>query len=544
MIETLVHTLAKNPLLLLSLVVAIGVPLGRVRVRGSSLGVPAILFVGLGAGALDPRLALPEMVYMLGLVIFVYAIGLSSGRAFLASLRREGPKAVLLAAGAAAFAAGLTVLLARALGAGHAHAAGLFAGALTNTPALAGAVDTLQQMGAEDSLQDPVVAYSIAYPMGVLGVVLAIRLAERTLRVDPAAEHERLEQLGAENEPLASETIRVANDMGPLTIAELVRGLGWKVIFGRIQRGERVLLAAPEERLETGDLVTVVGSPAELGRVVERLGERVEERLDLDRRTFDLRRVFVSNPEVAGRPIAELDLPHRLGVVITRVRRGDVDLLPTPGMRLEIGDRVRVLGPTRDLGAATAYFGDSYRAASEVDILTFGLGLALGLLAGMVPVPLPGGSTFTLGFAGGPFLVALVLGIVERTGKMVWTLPFSAGVALRQIGLILFLAGIGTRAGTGFGSTIASASGLAFFGAGALVTFATAFGALVVGYRWLRVPMPILSGMIAGIHTQPAVLGWATEHARSEAPNVGYAAVYPVATIAKLLLVQVVLAVG
>jgi putative transport protein len=544
MLETLVQLLAKNPLLLLSLVIAIGFPIGRLSIRGSRLGVPAILFVGLGAGAIDPRLALPEMVYMLGLVMFVYTIGLSSGRAFIASLRREGAKAVLLATGAIVLAAGLTLVADHLLGAGRAHAAGLFTGALTNTPALAGAIETLKQGGDALALQQPVVAYSISYPMGVLGVVLAIRLGERVLRIDPAAERRRLAEAGTENEPLDAATIRVDNDMGPLSLDELVRGLRWHVIFGRIKRGDRLLLAAPDERLQPGDLVTAVGTTSELERVVERLGAASEERIDLDRSEFDLRRIFVSNREVTGRPLRDLDLPHRVGAVVTRVRRGDVDLLPNPNMRLEMGDRVRVLAPARKLGDVAAYFGDSYRAASEVDILTFGLGLALGLLVGIIPLPLPNGTTFSLGFAGGPFVVALVLGILERTGNLVWNLPFSASVALRQVGLILFLAGIGTRAGTGFASTIASASGLAFFASGAAITFVTAFVAILVGYRGLRIPMPLLSGMIAGIQTQPAVLGWATEHDRSEVPNLGYAAVYPVATIAKILLVQLILAVG
>jgi putative transport protein len=544
MLESLVDLLARNPLLLLSLVVALGVPLGRVAVRGSRLGVAAILFVGLGAGAVDPRLELPEVVYMLGLVIFVYAVGLQSGRAFLASLRREGPRAMLLAAGAAALAALLAVLAGRLLGMDRGSAAGLFAGALTNTPALAGAIETLKLAGDAGALHRPVVAYSIAYPMGVLGVVLAVRLAGRVLRIDPAEERRRLAGMGAENEPLEVTTIAVSNDMGPLTLEELLRGLRWNVIFGRIRRGDRLLLAAPEERLRPGDLVTAVGAAAELARVTERLGRTADERIDLDRSEFDLRRIFVSNPEVAGIPLGELDVARRLGAVVTRVRRGDVDLLPDPRMRLEIGDRVRVLAPVRRLPEVTAWFGDSYRAASEVDILTFGLGLALGLLAGIVPIPLGGGARFTLGFAGGPFLVALVLGTVERTGRVVWTLPFSAGVALRQVGLILFLAGIGTRAGAGFGPTIASPAGIAFFAAGAIITFATASAALLVGHRLLRVPMPVLTGMVAGIHTQPAVLGWATEQTRSDAPNLGYAAVYPVATLAKILLVQVVLALG
>ena len=542
MTDHLVRLLAQNPLLLLFLVAAIGYPLGRVAIRGSQLGVAAVLFVGLGAGALSPALALPEIVYMLGLAIFVYTIGLASGPAFVASLRRDGLRHNALALGVLGGALLLTLLAQRLLGIGAPLASGLFAGALTNTPALAGAIETIKQSAHPGALADPVVAYSITYPMGVIGVVLAIRLAFAIWKPDLAAEARTLGELGSANEPLTSCTIEVEQPLGGLTLDELKRGLGWRVIFGRLKRAGKFQLCDGETRLERDDQVVAVGTEAALARVAQRLGRRGAEPIDFDRSEFDLRRTFVSDPSVAGLPLKDLGVPARFGAVITRVRRGDVDLLPDDRMRLELGDRVRVLAPVRRLPEVTAFFGDSYRAASEVDVLTFGLGLALGLLLGILPLPLPGGLHATLGFAGGPLIVALVLGTLERTGPLVWSLPYSASMTLRQIGLVLFLAGIGTRAGTGFLATFGSGSGLALFGAGALLTFVTAFATLAIGYRLLRVPMSLLIGMVAGIHTQPAVLGYALDQTGNELPNLGYASVYPAATIGKILLVQVLLA--
>jgi putative transport protein len=336
----------------------------------------------------------------------------------------------------------------------------------------------------------------------------------------------------------------VKADTGSLTLEELARGLRWRVIFGRHRHDDRTELAAPDARLAEGDALTVVGTEAEIARVAARLGEISQERIDLDRRQFDLRRIFVSNAEVCGRPLRDLHLFRELGVVVTRVRRGDEELVPDDDLELELGDRVRVLAPVRQLRAAEAFFGDSYRAASEVDILTFALGLALGLLLGILPIPLPGGLTLSLGFAGGPLIVALVLGAVQRTGPMVWIPPFSAGVALRQIGLILFLAGIGTRAGTGFFAAVGSGRGLGLFAAGAVVTIATALFSVWVAHRLMKVPMSLALGIVAGIHTQPAVLGWALEETRNEIPNVGYASIYPAATLAKLLAVQLLIALG
>jgi putative transport protein len=189
----------------------------------------------------------------------------------------------------------------------------------------------------------------------------------------------------------------------------------------------------------------------------------------------------------------------------------------------------------------SGFFGDSYRAVSEIDVLTLMLGMAAGLLLGMIPVPLPGGLVVRLGLAGGPLIVALTLGALERTGPLVWNIPFSANLTLRQLGLILFLAGIGTRSGWVFVSTLAAGGGGGIFVAGTLLTCGIASITLWTGHRILGIPMSVLIGMLAGLQTQPAVLGFALAQTRNELPNVGYAAVYPVAIVGKILLAQLLL---
>lgn len=538
--------LLDNPLLVLFLVAAIGYPLGRIKIRGSSLGVAAVLFVGLAMGSLHPELKLPEIVYVLGLALFVYTIGLSSGPAFVASLRQEGLRNNALIIGMLLAAAGLAVGAQRLLGFKGTVTAGLFAGSLTNTPALAGALETIKHIATpelrETLLAEPVVGYSVAYPMGVMGVVLAISLVQRLWGIDYGEEGKRLRLAGTASEALRSMTIRVAwPGVGRQTVAELARHEKWDVIFGRIRRGESFLLTGPQVRFQTGDLVTAVGTETELRRVAAFLGEVSEEEITVDRSEYDYRRIFVSNPRVAGRQLGELNLFERFGATITRVRRGDDDFLPHDDMVLELGDRVRVVTHREHMAEVTAFFGDSYRAVSEVDILTFSLGLALGLLLGIIPIPLPGGITLKLGFAGGPLIVALILGTIGRSGSMVWSLPYSANMTLRQIGLVLFLAGVGTRAGYGFVTTLAKGGGLAIFVAGAAVTCITALATLWVGHRLMKIPMSILIGMVAGLQTQPAVLGYALEQTGNDLPNIGYASVYPVATIGKILIVQILL---
>ncbi len=542
--------LIDNPLLLFFVVAAIGYPLGRIRIGGSSLGVAAVLFVGLAVGSLHPGLKLPEIVYMLGLATFVYTIGLASGPAFAASLRRDGMRNNLLAIGMLGFALILTLAAQRLLHLKSTVAAGLFAGSLTSTPALAGVLETIKQMKSgvnlDQLLAEPVMGYSVAYPMGAIGGVLAISLMQKLWKINYADEARNLNIPGTAGEALTRAIIRVTWEGAGLdTITALVRREKWDVVFGRVKRGESFLLPGPDEHLRPEDLVAVVGTASELERVAAALGERCEDEMSreigLEQSGYDYRRIFVSNPQVAGRQLGSLNLYGRFGATVTRVRRGDDDFLPHDDMVLQPGDRVRVLAHRDRMADVTSFFGDSYRAVSEIDILSFSLGLALGLLLGIVPIPLPGGITLKLGFAGGPLIVALILGTLERSGPIVWSLPYSANMTLRQVGLLLLLAGIGTRAGYGFVSTFANEGGLAIFAAGAAITFLTAIATLWVGHRLMKIPMNLLIGMVGGCQTQPAVLAYALEQTGNDLPNIGYASVYPVATIGKILLAQVLL---
>lgn len=543
----MIQFLVDNPLLLLFVIVAVGYPLGRLRFRGSSLGIASVLFAGLAAGAVDRSLRLPDILYQLGLVIFVYTVGLSNGRAFFASFRRQGLRNTALVTGIVALAVVVAVIEHAALDLKPTWTAGLFAGSMTNTPALAGELEYLNTYGPESEreqrLAEPVVGYSVAYPVGVLGVILAIAVAQRRWRIDYRRESDRVRDGEGASRGLENRTILVTNSAAAQApIVSLAQEHQWNIMFGRVRHKDRLGLVNTETRVVPGDFISVIGPAENLDRVTSFLGEVSNAGLELDRSEIDFRRVFVSSSAVAGHQLRELDLRQRFGAVITRVRRGDIELLPRGETVLEPGDRVRVVAPRESMPAVTAFFGDSYRALSEIDVPTFSLGLTLGLLLGVLPLPLPGGVEIKLGLAGGPLIVALVLGAIDRTGPLVWNLPFSANLTLRQLGLILFLAGIGTRAGYEFVSTVQSRDGIELLLAGAVITFSTAFATLWVGYRLLKIPMGLLVGMIAGLQTQPAVLGYALDQTGDDLPNVGYAAIFPIATIAKILAAQLLLA--
>ena len=542
----MIKLLIENPLLLVFLVAAVGYPLGRLKVHGISMGVGAVLFVGIAIGSLHPDLKAPEIVYVLGQALFVYTVGLAAGPAFVASLRQDGVRNNVLVAVVLCLAAVVCVLLQKSLHLHSAVAAGMFAGSLTTSPALAGVLDAIKHTASPEMLDlllaEPVVGFSATYPVGVIGVVLAISFAQRLWKVDYAAEAVKLRKLpDQENGETVNCTIKVHKLEHPgATVEELGALNGWNVMFGRIKRGDDFFMAAPDSVLENGDLVMAVGTQEELGQVARSFGERRRE-LRIDRSEYEYRRIFVSNPLVVGRSLGELHLRERFGEAVTRVRRGDDEQMPRDEMVLELGDMVRVLVHRDQMSEVSALFGNSYRKVSEVDIMTFSLGLVIGLLLGLIPFPFPGGGSLKLGYAGGPLIVALILGTFGKTGGMVWSLPYSANMTLRQIGLVLFLAGIGTRAGYTFVTTMSGGGGASIFLAGAVITTFASFSVLWVGYRVLKIPMSLLSGMVAGMHTQIAVLGFAKDQTGNDLPDQGYASVYPMATIGKIILVHIIL---
>ena len=544
--QALVEFLVAEPLLLLFIVVGLGYLLGNVKIRGISLGVAAVLFVGLAFGALSPDMRLPPILVDLGLIIFVYTIGLSSGPGFFASFRRKGLRDNTFVFLMLLLGALLTVGFAAVFHLKATVTAGMFAGSLTNTPALAGILETIARVAPAGQLTvletEPVIGYSVAYPMGVIGLMLAIYVMQRVFRIDYKAEARSLRQYNVIEQDLYTRTVRITQPAAVgVPVTELSRRHKWDVVLSRVRTQGELTLATGDTTFDLNDEVTLVGTPEEVDRALVELGVPAGRQPELDRSDFDFRRIFVSNHEIAGRRINELDLPRAYGAIISRVRRGDIDLLAHGDTVLELGDRVRVVARRADMPRLAALFGDSYKSLSEVNLLSLSLGLAAGVLIGLIPIPLPGGVVITLGLAGGPLLVGLVAGALRRTGPVVWTIPYSANLTLRQIGLSLLLAGIGVRSGYTFLTNFTASGGLQVFFAGAVITTLIAFLTLIIGYKVLKIPFGMLTGMLAGLGTQPAALGFGLQQADNELPNLGYALVFPIATITKVIVAQLLL---
>ncbi len=538
--ESIVTSFAQLPILTLFMVIGLGYVVGGISIFGFRLGVVGVLFVGLAIGALGPQVTLPDIIPTLGLIIFIYALGIQAGPGFFQSFGKEGKRRSLLAVAVLIVAALITWGLERPLHMSGARAAGLYSGALTNAPALAATREVLRDRAAAGKispdqsralLDQAVVACSITYPFGVIGMLLWFQFLAKYFKPEFApAEHGpeiQVRDFEVENPGIFGRTLG--------EVLHPYRDTG--LIVSRIQRDGHAHLARSDEHLKQGDILVVVGEPEAMDLAGQIFGATSSAHLELDVTELDTRRVFVSSAEVVGSKIRDLDLENRLHAQVTRLRRGDIDVVPTPNTRLEFGDVLRVLTQRENFGAVSSFFGDSIRGTAETDFGSVALGMVLGVMAGMIPIPLPSGAIMRLGLAGGPLLVALVLGKLERSGRITWIIPVAANKTLRELGLLLFLAGVGVNAGYQFVHTL-NWDGLLLLLGGAVVTSTVAALTVVIAYKWLQVPFESAMGLASGIQTQPACLAYAVNTSKSERPNLAYASVYPIAMIAKIILAQ------
>ncbi len=542
-----IDLLAGNPLLLLFTVIGLGYLVGSIKIFGFNLGIAAVLFVGIAFGAMDPRLALPEYIYIIGLVVFVYALGLQAGPGFFASFHKRGVRFSLIAISVLCLGALVAAGLGHLMGMSAPSVAGLFCGALTNTPALAAAVEAVKNLSGsypreltELYMQSPVVTYGLAYPFGVFGVILWLYVFAKLFKVDYHKEaRDRLS--GDEIETIVTQTYKITNPAVNNKSADAALRLLGNPGFtlSRAKRGEDIFIVQPHSKLLLNDLIVAVGPPTALERALVLFGETSEEAIAQRRDDTSYLLLFVSNKAVVGKSIRELREQTPFPGAITRLRRAGFEFVPQPETVLEIGDRIMVVVERQFEEQVTKFFGNSVQSLSETDYLSLSLGIVLGVFVGMIPFPLPGGGEFKLGFAGGPLVVGLILGRLERTGPIQWGLPHAANLVLRQIGLVFFLSAIGTKAGYGFGETFQAGS-WALFLAGGLVTTTVTIASILIGYKYLKLPMLGVMGMMSGIQTQPACLAYANQQADSDLPNVWYATVQPASMIAKIMLAQII----
>ncbi|MGE5503978.1 MAG: putative transporter [Actinomycetota bacterium] len=540
---------AARVMLLLSIVAAAGLALGHIKIRGVGLGIGGVLFAGIAVGDFVRRAGVSldggmlEFVRDFGLVLFVYTIGVQVGPGFFAALRRSGLAlnglALLMVVVGVATAAALPLVAGLPLPA----ALGIFSGAVTNAPALAATQQVLREVGADASaLAIPGLAFAVTYPFGIAGNLLAMSAIRIGFRIDATAEAEAYAaKRRAEARALDTKDLVVRNPslvgkrLGDVT---LLASLG--LVASRLLQGRQLKVPTADAVLAEGDVLHVVGPASALEQARLLFGEEAPQRQTTTKGT-DLRweRLVVTSNAVLGKPLVELGLASGQAVV-SRINRAGVELVPNPALKLQFGDILTVIGRPDAIRAAAGLLGNSERRLQQVEMVPVFIGLALGAILGSLPFALPGmPAPLKLGMAGGPLIVAILLSRLGSFGPLVWFMPPAANLALREIGIVLFLAVLGVASGGRFVETLAGGAGGPWMAWGALVTLVPLLVGGIVGRGLLKLDLFTLCGVLAGTQTNPPGLSYANTLGQSEAPALAYATVYPLAMCLRILAPQV-----
>jgi putative transport protein len=527
--------LLAEQMLVLFAILAIGSWVGQWSWRGISLGTAGVLFTALVFGHFGMKV--PTEIMDLGLLLFVYAVGITAGPRFFRTFRRHGAQFVIIALVTVVVGALAVVGVTYFFHLPYDLAAGLYAGAMTCTPALAAAVDVIERVvpGGSGAVS---VGYGVAYPFSMIGVVLLIQLLPKILRRNLRTEEKRwLQEKQVETPGLEVKTFKVTNpNCDGKTVSEINPHRMALANISRIKRGEKVFAAGPDIVLQSGDVVMVVGPVEELEKILLLLGEETHERMDVNTNVLSMD-VEVTQDKMTGKTLGEMRLWERYTVVITRIRRQGLEITPTGNVTLEMGDQIRVVG---DRDAAVAFIRlvqGAARKAEETNMVPFLIGLVLGIALGSIPVRLPNGLTVKLGMAGGAFIVSLLVGHFGKIGPFRMYVPTAAKNLSRELGLMLFLAGAGTTAGEHFVEILQKQGGQLLL-AGALVTILSVFAGVLVMDRIYHMNVLASMGALCACMTNPPGLGAANAQTDTDLPAISYASAYPVALIFKILMAQ------
>ncbi|MCD7938356.1 MAG: transporter [Tannerellaceae bacterium] len=525
------ETLLDSSYFSLFLIIALGFVLGRIKINGLSLDVSAVIFIALLFGHLG--VIIPKDIGNFGLVLFIFTIGIQSGPGFFDSFRSKGKTLItitLLIVGSACLTGvGFKYLL----DIDTPSIVGLIAGALTSTPGLAVAIDSTHSPDAS-------IAYGIAYPFGVIGVILFIKLLPKVLRLDLVKEAKSLEEKRKGKHPeLHTASFRITN---PLvynkTLAELhVRAMTGAVI-SRIKHEEQIAIPTAQTRLQEGDLIKAVGNSKSLDQLTLLVGKRVEDDLPLSS-TQELQSLLLTNKELINKSIGHLNMQGTFGCTVTRVRRSGIDLAPEPDLVLKFGDKLMVAGEKEGMKELVQFIGNDEKRLSDTDFFPIAAGIVLGVIVGKLNISFSDTFNFSPGLTGGVLLVALIVSAIGKTGPIVWSMSASANQLLRQLGLLLFLAEVGTSAGVNLVDTFVN-SGWTLFAVGLAITLVPMFIALGFGYYGFKINILDLLGTIAGGMTSTPGLAAADSMSDSNAPSVAYATVYPIAMVILIIFIQII----
>ncbi|WP_194810509.1 putative transporter [Klebsiella pneumoniae] len=533
----------------LALVAVVGLWIGNVKIRGVGFGIGGVLFGGIIVGHFVDQagvtLSSPMLHFIqeFGLILFVYTIGIQVGPGFFASLRVSGLRLNLFAILIVILGGLVTAVLHKLFNIPLPVVLGIFSGAVTNTPALGAGQQILRDLGVPFEVVDQMgMSYAMAYPFGICGILLTMWLVRLFFRINVEKEAQRFEESsGNGHAHLHTINVRVENpNLNQMAIQDVPMLNNDNIVCSRLKRGELLMVPAPGTLIQAGDLLHLVGRPEDLHNAQLVIGQEVATSLSTRGTDLKVERVVVTNEKVLGKKIRDLHVKQRYDVVISRLNRAGVELVASSSASLQFGDILNLVGRPEAIDAVAAELGNAQQKLQQVQMLPVFIGIGLGVLLGSIPLFIPGfPAALKLGLAGGPLIMALILGRIGSIGKLYWFMPPSANLALRELGIVLFLAVVGLKSGGDFVATLTQGDGLSWIAYGIFITAIPLLTVGVLARMLAKMNYLTLCGMLAGSMTDPPALAFANNlHATSGAAALSYATVYPLVMFLRIITPQ------
>ena len=534
---------------ILALVAVVGLFIGNVKFRGVGLGIGGVLFGGIIVGHFVSQAGMTlssDMLHVIqefGLILFVYTIGIQVGPGFFASLRVSGLRLNLFAVLIVIIGGLVTAILHKLFDIPLPVVLGIFSGAVTNTPALGAGQQILRDLGTPMEMVDQMgMSYAMAYPFGICGILFTMWMLRVMFRVNVETEAQQHESSRTNGGALIRTiNIRVENpNLHDLAIKDVPILNGDKIICSRLKREETLKVPSPDTIIQLGDLLHLVGQPADLHNAQLVIGQEVDTSLSTKGTDLRVERVVVTNENVLGKRIRDLHFKERYDVVISRLNRAGVELVASGDISLQFGDILNLVGRPSAIDAVANVLGNAQQKLQQVQMLPVFIGIGLGVLLGSIPVFVPGfPAALKLGLAGGPLIMALILGRIGSIGKLYWFMPPSANLALRELGIVLFLSVVGLKSGGDFVNTLVNGEGLSWIGYGALITAVPLITVGILARMLAKMNYLTMCGMLAGSMTDPPALAFANNlHPTSGAAALSYATVYPLVMFLRIITPQ------
>lgn len=533
----------------LALVAVVGLWIGNVKIRGVGFGIGGVLFGGIIVGHFVDQagvaLSSPMLHFIqeFGLILFVYTIGIQVGPGFFASLRVSGLRLNLFAILIVILGGLVTAVLHKLFNIPLPVVLGIFSGAVTNTPALGAGQQILRDLGVPFEVVDQMgMSYAMAYPFGICGILLTMWLVRLFFRINVEKEALRFEESsGNGHANLHTINVRVENpNLNQMAIQDVPMLNSDNIVCSRLKRGELLMVPAPGTLIQAGDLLHLVGRPEDLHNAQLVIGQEVATSLSTRGTDLKVERVVVTNEKVLGKKIRDLHVKQRYDVVISRLNRAGVELVASSSASLQFGDILNLVGRQEAIDAVAAELGNAQQKLQQVQMLPVFIGIGLGVLLGSIPLFIPGfPAALKLGLAGGPLIMALILGRIGSIGKLYWFMPPSANLALRELGIVLFLAVVGLKSGGDFVATLTQGEGLSWIAYGIFITAIPLLTVGILARMLAKMNYLTLCGMLAGSMTDPPALAFANNlHATSGAAALSYATVYPLVMFLRIITPQ------